>query len=127
MAIAEITVPTNEMSFHAREQHEDFYHLMPHLREGKVRPQVFARENRERIAVDSDVREGGGKVASAREIKKATEMGVRGKGRSMGAKAPLQPHKKKGTKEARREEAVEGAKKKKLTKRERKFGPDKRA
>lgn len=122
MPLAEIVVPTDAMHHHAREQHENFYHLLPRLRQGTISGEVFARAKREQIPVDPDVQEGGRKAASASEIKKATEMGVRGKRRSVGKKAPLQQTEKKRSKEKGREEAVASAKQRKVTKRERRYG-----
>jgi hypothetical protein len=62
MPIAEIVVPTDAMHHHDREQHENFFRLLPRFRQGKLPGDVFSRENRKRITVDHDAFAGGREV-----------------------------------------------------------------
>lgn len=84
---------------------------MSHIREGVIRyDEVFMRDRVRRLPVDPDALEGGGKADDASKKQKAAKVGVRGKGRGVGKKAPLQQD------QAKEEINVKAARQKKVKK-----------
>lgn len=94
-----IATPTNDLPERVREDNQDFHHLMPHLRVGRISFEVFDRETVAKIPVDFDFELGGGKDDNARKEQKAAKVGVRGQGSEVGEEAPLQPDQAKAKEE----------------------------